>query len=218
MSIVVVGSMFFDTIETPYGKAERLLGGSATEDLLLPDVDGRVSAHHPDVDSSEAAALLKSATLYRNTNASRFIRLNGDQIRVDDELLFLSLKHCRPADLFFQRATQQDCSEDVHALLEALLGLLGVALANITARPKSTMPARPDVSRQPSASACLEAGESYFPDHLLAGGQAEVADCSELDVVLLLEWVMRVASASVDRLHHFWPRLHGKSLLCVIAQ
>ena len=30
MSIVVVGSMFFDTIETPYGRAERLLGGSAT--------------------------------------------------------------------------------------------------------------------------------------------------------------------------------------------
>ena len=30
MSIVVVGSVFFDTIETPQGRAERVLGGAAT--------------------------------------------------------------------------------------------------------------------------------------------------------------------------------------------
>lgn len=30
MSILVVGSVFFDSLETPYGKAERTLGGAAT--------------------------------------------------------------------------------------------------------------------------------------------------------------------------------------------
>ena len=30
MSIVVVGSVAFDTIQSPYGKAEKILGGSAT--------------------------------------------------------------------------------------------------------------------------------------------------------------------------------------------
>src|ERR1051326_1387554 len=30
MSLLVVGSVAFDTIETPYGKQERILGGSAT--------------------------------------------------------------------------------------------------------------------------------------------------------------------------------------------
>jgi hypothetical protein len=30
MSLLVVGSLAFDTIETPFGKAERTLGGSAT--------------------------------------------------------------------------------------------------------------------------------------------------------------------------------------------
>jgi sugar/nucleoside kinase (ribokinase family) len=34
MSIVVVGSVFFDTIETPLGRAERVLGGSATHFAL----------------------------------------------------------------------------------------------------------------------------------------------------------------------------------------
>lgn len=34
MSIVVVGSVFYDTIETPHGRAERLLGGSATHFAL----------------------------------------------------------------------------------------------------------------------------------------------------------------------------------------
>src|SRR6266852_303833 len=30
MTIVVVGSVFFDSIETPHGKVERALGGAAT--------------------------------------------------------------------------------------------------------------------------------------------------------------------------------------------
>ena len=30
MSIVVVGTVAFDTIETPFGKGENVLGGSAT--------------------------------------------------------------------------------------------------------------------------------------------------------------------------------------------
>ena len=30
MSILVVGSVAFDTVETPFGKAERVLGGSAS--------------------------------------------------------------------------------------------------------------------------------------------------------------------------------------------
>ncbi len=30
MTLLVVGSVAFDTIETPFGKAERVLGGSAT--------------------------------------------------------------------------------------------------------------------------------------------------------------------------------------------
>lgn len=34
MSIVVVGSVFFDTIETPHGRAERVLGGAATHFAL----------------------------------------------------------------------------------------------------------------------------------------------------------------------------------------
>jgi len=34
MSIVVVGSVFYDTIETPHGRAERQLGGSATHFAL----------------------------------------------------------------------------------------------------------------------------------------------------------------------------------------
>src|SRR5271168_3738061 len=34
MSILVVGSVAFDTIETPHGKAERILGGAATHFAL----------------------------------------------------------------------------------------------------------------------------------------------------------------------------------------
>ena len=30
MSILVVGSVAFDTVETPFGRAERVLGGSAS--------------------------------------------------------------------------------------------------------------------------------------------------------------------------------------------
>ena len=30
MSLLVVGSVAFDTIQTPYGKVEKCLGGSAT--------------------------------------------------------------------------------------------------------------------------------------------------------------------------------------------
>ena len=30
MSLVVVGSVAFDAVETPFGKRERMLGGSAT--------------------------------------------------------------------------------------------------------------------------------------------------------------------------------------------
>ncbi len=30
MSLLVIGSLALDTIETPFGKAERTLGGSAT--------------------------------------------------------------------------------------------------------------------------------------------------------------------------------------------
>ena len=30
MSILVVGSVAFDTVETPFGKAEKVLGGSAS--------------------------------------------------------------------------------------------------------------------------------------------------------------------------------------------
>src|ERR1700690_1676847 len=30
MSIVVVGSVFFDTVETPHGKVENVMGGAAT--------------------------------------------------------------------------------------------------------------------------------------------------------------------------------------------
>src|SRR5690349_3559411 len=30
MSVIVVGTMAFDTIETPFGKAEKIIGGSAT--------------------------------------------------------------------------------------------------------------------------------------------------------------------------------------------
>ncbi|MCU0242489.1 MAG: sugar kinase, partial [Vicinamibacteria bacterium] len=30
MSILVVGSVAFDTVETPFGSAERILGGSAS--------------------------------------------------------------------------------------------------------------------------------------------------------------------------------------------
>ncbi len=30
MTLLVVGSVAFDTVETPFGRAERVLGGSAT--------------------------------------------------------------------------------------------------------------------------------------------------------------------------------------------
>ncbi|HYN01428.1 MAG TPA: sugar kinase, partial [Vicinamibacteria bacterium] len=30
MSILVVGSVAYDTVETPFGRAERVLGGSAS--------------------------------------------------------------------------------------------------------------------------------------------------------------------------------------------
>ena len=40
MSILVVGTVAFDTVETPFGKAERILGGSATYAALAARVVG----------------------------------------------------------------------------------------------------------------------------------------------------------------------------------
>ena len=40
MSILVVGTVAFDTVETPFGRAERILGGSATYACLAARVIG----------------------------------------------------------------------------------------------------------------------------------------------------------------------------------
>ena len=50
MSIVVVGSVAFDTLQTPYGKREKILGGAATYFSLSASyfTDVRVVAVSPD--------------------------------------------------------------------------------------------------------------------------------------------------------------------------
>ena len=35
MSVIVVGTMAFDAIETPFGKSEKIIGGSATREEQL---------------------------------------------------------------------------------------------------------------------------------------------------------------------------------------
>jgi len=53
MSILVVGSVAYDTVETPFGKADRVLGGSATFFVLAasyfvkPRLVGIVGADFP---------------------------------------------------------------------------------------------------------------------------------------------------------------------------
>ena len=37
--IIVVGTLAFDTIETPFGKVDRVLGGSAPFDVIFQQVN-----------------------------------------------------------------------------------------------------------------------------------------------------------------------------------
>ena len=59
MSILVVGTVAFDTVETPFGRAERILGGSATYACLA----ARARAGGASAASAAALACVQASSL-----------------------------------------------------------------------------------------------------------------------------------------------------------
>mgnify|MGYP001611676499 CR=1 FL=1 len=60
MSIVVVGSVAFDSLETPYGKRERALGGSANYFSLSASFFSKVKLQTRWQSGGDNLALLRS--------------------------------------------------------------------------------------------------------------------------------------------------------------
>lgn len=86
MSLIVVGSMAFDAIETPFGKSDRIVGGAATyiawaaSNFVSPV--RQISVVGGDFPASELQAL-----------ADRGVELEGVQIREDEKSFFWSGKY-----------------------------------------------------------------------------------------------------------------------------
>ena len=86
MSLIVVGSMAFDAIETPFGKSDRIVGGAATyiawaaSNFVSPV--RQISVVGGDFPASELQAL-----------AERGVELEGVQIRENEKSFFWSGKY-----------------------------------------------------------------------------------------------------------------------------
>ncbi|MBE7169771.1 MAG: bifunctional hydroxymethylpyrimidine kinase/phosphomethylpyrimidine kinase [Williamsia sp.] len=86
MSLIVVGSMAFDAIETPFGKSDRIIGGAATyiawsaSNFTKPIY--QISVVGGDFPQSELDAL-----------TARGVRLEGVQIKKDEKSFFWSGKY-----------------------------------------------------------------------------------------------------------------------------
>ncbi len=68
MPITVVGSIAFDTVETPFGRRERMVGGAATHFALAASFFDEVRVVGPVGDDFDAAALALLATRETNTD------------------------------------------------------------------------------------------------------------------------------------------------------
>jgi len=66
MSITVVGSIAFDTVQTPFGRRERMVGGAATHFALAASLFDEVRVVGPVGDDFDASARAVLAT--RGTN------------------------------------------------------------------------------------------------------------------------------------------------------
>jgi hypothetical protein len=86
MSLIVVGSMAFDAIETPFGKSDRIIGGAATyiawsaSNFTKPIQ--QISVVGGDFPQAELDALAK-----------RGVQLEGVQIKKDEKSFFWSGKY-----------------------------------------------------------------------------------------------------------------------------
>ena len=61
MSLTVVGSIAFDSVRTPFGERERMLGGSAVHFALAARFFGRVHVvGHPAAASARGASAMRS--------------------------------------------------------------------------------------------------------------------------------------------------------------
>jgi len=86
MSLIVVGSMAFDAIETPFGKSDRIIGGAATyiawsaSNFTTPIQ--QISVVGGDFPQAELDALAK-----------RGVQLEGVQIKKDEKSFFWSGKY-----------------------------------------------------------------------------------------------------------------------------
>ena len=75
MAITVVGSIAFDTVATPFGRRERMVGGAATHFALAASFFDKVRVVGPVGDDFDAAALALLST--RETNTDDVERVAG---------------------------------------------------------------------------------------------------------------------------------------------
>jgi hypothetical protein len=185
-------------------------GGSWLSSLFFQEAevdDALTGTHQLDLHSESTNSLLESPALYNNANSSKFVSLTGEALRSDDELLQLSLSTTKSNRLFAIHADEVTADDAIlTVLVDSLLESLQRILETLT-----TVVSQGSARLSPEVNTAASGGsDSYFPDHLLTSSpKSSFAMASELDFVVVLEWLFLLVSSNTSRLLRFWTKLHG---------
>jgi hypothetical protein len=192
-------------------------GGSWLSSLFFLEAeadDALTAGVQLNMHSESTNSLLESPALYNNANSSKFVSLTGEALRSDDELLQLSLATSGSNRLFATHTDDVTTTDDaiITVLLSSLLECLHHTLEALTAIA-STGSVR--LSPEKTKVDLIGVGpDSYFPDHLLTSSslsvRSAIVGASELDFVVVLEWLFLLVSSSTSRLLRFWSKMHGE--------